>query len=282
MLGYSFMDIARPDLARKKNLRRIVWIAIAVLLACTAFLVLRLKNPPRHRENVTLSHDGRAVQAFVVFPRAKKKASVIVLVHEIYGLSDWARTMADELSDEGFIVVEPDLLSGHGPNGSGGYNDYTSQDERVQAVSSLDPATVLADLDATVDFAKKLPDTDGKIAVVGFSWGGWKSFEFATRRKDLNAVFVFYGTGPDDVTGITAPVYGFYAGNDEGVDGTVTATKDAMAAAHKLYDPVTYDGADHGFMRIGEDAKGSADPNKIAHDQAFVRLVKLLKEMGTR
>jgi carboxymethylenebutenolidase len=136
----------------------------------------------------------------------------------------------------------------------------------------------LADIDAADDFGK-LPVANGKIAVAGFSWGGWKSFEFATHRKDLNAVFVFYGTGPEDITAITAPVYGFYAGDDEGVDVTVPATIDAMKAANKFYDPVTYEGAEHGFMRLGEDRNNTVPGNKIAHDQAFTRMVKLLREM---
>ena len=151
----------------------------------------------------------------------------------------------------------------------------------MQAISDLDPVDVLADLDAVADFSKKLPATNGKIAVVGFSWGGWKSFAFATHRKDLSAVFVFYGTGPEDVTTITAPVYGFYAGDDGGVDVTIPSTIDAMKAANKIYDPVTYEGAEHGFMRLGEDSNNKVSANKIAHDQAFTRLVKLLRETET-
>ena len=272
------MDIARPDIKQKRKRQRIVWAVAVVVLACAVFLVSRLKEP--RREYVTLKHDGRAIQALVVFPKVKNKASVVILVHEIFGLSDWAKKMADELADEGFIVVAPDLLSGHGPDG-GGYSEFANQDARVEAVSSLDPAGVLADLDAAVDFGKNLPAANGKIAVVGFSWGGWKSFGFATHRKDLSAAFVFYGTAPADVTAITAPVYGFYAGNDGGVDVTVPATKYAMKAADKFYDPVTYEGADHGFMRVGENTNNKTDANKIARDQAYARLVKLLREMGT-
>jgi carboxymethylenebutenolidase len=274
------MDIARPDIKEKKKKKRqiVVWTAVVVILAVAVFLVLRIEESP-HREYVTLRHDARTLRALVVFPKIKNKASVVILVHEIYGLSDWARGMADELGEEGFIVIAPDLLSGYGPKG-GGDSDFASQDERVGAVSGLDPAGVLADLDAAVDFGKKLPATNGKIAVVGFSWGGWKSFAFATHRGDLSAVFVFYGTGPTDVTTINAPVYGFYGGEDGGVDGSIPATTDAMKAAGKFYDPVTYEGADHGFMRLGESLGNSNPSNKTARDQAFARLAKLLREMG--
>lgn len=238
----------------------------------------RLDASPRHHEYVALKHDNRTVQAFVVYPEVKNKASAVILIHEIFGLSDWAKEMADELAAEGFIVVAPDLLSGHGPNG-GGSAEIPSQDDRVKAVSGLDPNDVVADLDAAADYAKKIPAANGKIAVAGFCWGGAKSFAFATHRKDLSAAFVFYGTGPADVSTITAPVYGFYGGQDARVDATIPATTDAMKAAGKIYEPVTYDGAGHGFMRAGEDPGNTNPANKTAREQGFARLVKQLKEL---
>ena len=237
----------------------------------------RLDASPRHHEYVPLKHGDRTVQAFVVYPEVKTKAPVIVLIHEIFGLSDWAKEMADELAGQGFIVVAPDLLTGFGPNG-GGSDAFPSMDATTKAVSGLDAAVVNADLDAAADYAKKIPAANGKIAVAGFCWGGSKSFAFAAHRKDLSAAFVFYGTGPSDVTTITAPVYGFYAGNDARVGATVPATTDAMKAAGKKFDPVTYDGAGHGFMRAGE-APDASPANKAARDQGFARLVTLVKEM---
>lgn len=238
----------------------------------------RLDASPRHHEYVTLKHDNRSVQAFVVYPETKNKVPAVILIHEIFGLSDWAKEMADEIAAKGFIVIAPDLLSGHGAN-NGGSDSLPSQDDRVKAVSALDPNEVLADLDSAADYAKKIPAANGQIAVAGFCWGGSKSFAFAAHRKDLSAAFVFYGTGPSDVTTITAPVYGFYAGEDARVGATVPATKDAMKAAGKTYDPVTYDGAGHGFMRAGEDPGNTNPANKTAREQAFARLIKLLKEI---
>jgi carboxymethylenebutenolidase len=238
----------------------------------------KLEASPRHREYVPLKADGRTVQALVVYPETKNKASVVVMIHEILGLSDWAKEMADELAAEGFIVIAPDMLSGHGTN-NGGSDSLAGQEERVKAVSALDPAEVFADLDAAADYGKKLPAANGQIAVAGFCWGGAKSFAFATHRHDLSTAFVFYGTGPTDVSTINAPVYGFYGGEDARVDATIPATKDAMKAARKTYDPVTYDGAGHGFMRAGEDPGNTNPANKTAREQAFARLVKLLKEM---
>ena len=186
--------------------------------------------------------------------------------------------MADELAAKGFIVVAPDLLSGFGPNG-GGSSEFPSQDAAVKAVSGLNPDTVMADLDAAADYGKHLPAANGKIAVIGFCWGGGKSFAFAAHRKDLSAAFVFYGTAPADVTTITAPVYGFYAGNDARIGATIPATTEAMKAAGKKYEPVTYDGAGHGFMRAGEDPTNTVPGNKTAREQGFARLVLLLQRM---
>jgi carboxymethylenebutenolidase len=260
-------------------------VAAAMLLSLAAapshaqdWAKTRLDASPRHHEYVSLKHGDRTVQAFVVYPEVKTKAPVVILIHEIFGLSDWAKEMADELAAQGFIVIAPDLLSGFGPKG-GGSSEFPDQDATVKAVSGLDANGVIADLDAAADYGKHVPAGNGKIAVTGFCWGGGKSFAFATHRKDLSAAFVFYGGGPADVTTITAPVYGFYAGNDARIDATIPATTAAMKAAGKKYEPVTYDGAGHGFMRAGEDPTNTVPGNKTAREQGFARLVNLLQAM---
>ena len=256
----------------------VMFAAVTAPLRAQDWAKARLDASPRHHEYVALKHGDRTVQAFVVYPEVRSKAPVIILIHEIFGLSDWAKEMADELAAEGFIVVAPDLLSGHGPNG-GGSSEFPDQDATVKAVSALDAEGVMADLDAAADFAKHLPAANEKIATVGFCWGGGKSFAFAAHRRDLSAAFVFYGPGPSDVSTINAPVYGFYAGNDARIGATVPDTKAAMKAADKKYETVIYDGAGHGFMRAGEDPTNTNPANKVARDQAFTRLVALLKKM---
>lgn len=238
----------------------------------------RLDASPRHREYVTLKHGDRSFQAFVVYPEVKQKVPVVILIHEIFGLSDWAKEMADELAAAGYIVVAPDLLSGMGPNG-GGTDSFSGIDSVTKAVSGLNPDTVNADLDAAADYAKKIPASNGLIATAGFCWGGGKSFAFAAHRHDLSAAFVFYGPPPSDVSTITAPVYGFYAGNDARIGATVPGTIDSMKAAGKKYEPVTYDGAGHGFMRAGEDPSNTNPANKKARDEAFARLTKQLSDL---
>jgi carboxymethylenebutenolidase len=239
-----------------------------------------LNKSPRHQEWVKVTHGSRTVDAFVVYPEVSHKAPVVLLIHEIFGLSDWARSMADDIAAMGYIVIAPDLLSGTGPNG-GGTSAYADQQAVMKAVSGLDADTVTADLNAAADYALKLPAASGKLAVTGYCWGGGKSFLFATQRRDLSAAFVFYGPPPPTaaLSGITAPVYGFYAGNDARISATVPDTKTAMAAVGKKYDPVIYDGAGHGFMRAGEDPVNTNFANTAARTDSLKRLESLLKGM---
>lgn len=268
----------KRQLPRALSLWALLLLLAALPLAAQDWAKTRLEASPRHREYVNLKHNGRTVQALVVYPEVKGKAPVVILIHEIFGFSDWAKEMADELAAQGVIVIVPDLLSGHGPKG-GGSSEFAGQDDTIKAVSALDPDGVMADLDAAADYGKKLPASNGKLAVVGFCWGGSKSFAFAAHRKDLSAAFVFYGTAPSDVTTITAPVYGFYAGNDSRVGATIPDTTKAMKSAGKSYDPVTYDGAGHGFMRAGEDPGNTNPANKTAREEALQRLLKLLNRL---
>ncbi|MDP9051427.1 MAG: dienelactone hydrolase family protein [Acidobacteriota bacterium] len=258
-------------------------LAAAVLLSSTALLHAQdwakaaLLKSPRHYEFAPIKHGDRTVETFVVYPETNRKAPVIVMIHEIFGLSDWAKLMADELAAKGYIVVAPDLLSGAGPNG-GGTDAFAPSDVNA-AVSRLNADQVTADLDAAADYGKKLPAANGKTFVAGFCWGGGKSFGFAAHRQDLSAAFVFYGTPPSDVTAVSAPVYGFYAGNDARITATVPATTEAMKAAGKKYDPVTYDGAGHGFMRAGQ-APDASDANKKAYQEGFSRLTSVIDKLN--
>jgi carboxymethylenebutenolidase len=240
----------------------------------------RLEKSPRHLEWVKVNHDGREVNCFIGYPEVKEKATAVLVIHEIFGLSDWVRGVVDQLAEAGYIAIAPDLLSGAAPGG-GGTAELGSIDNVRKMISSLPPEQVTADLNAVAAYATKLPAANGKLAVAGFCWGGGQSFRYATNNKDLKAAFVFYGTGPDqaaDVARITAPVEGFYAGNDARVGATVPASTELMKAAGKTYEPVTYDGAGHGFMRAGEAPDANA-ANKKAHDEAWKRFLEALKKL---
>jgi len=238
----------------------------------------KLEKSPRHQEWVQIKHATRTVSTFVVYPEAKQKAPVVLVIHEIFGMTDWVRSVADQLAANGYIAVAPDLLSGMGPKG-GGSSEFADTQAAMKGISGLNPDQITADLNAVADYAKKIPAANGKLAVAGFCWGGTQTFRFATNRKDLAAAFVFYGAPPEHFAAITAPVYGFYAGNDARIGATVPATVDAMKKAGKTYEPVTYDGAGHGFMRAGEDPSNTNPANKKAHDDGWDRWLKLLKSI---
>jgi carboxymethylenebutenolidase len=248
---------------------------VALPLCAQDWARQELNKSPRHREWVTVKHDNRSVETFVAYPESKDKTPVVLIIHEIFGESDWIQDLADQVAAAGYIAVAPDLLSGMGPNGGG----TSSFPDATKGVSALKPDQVTADLNAAADYALKLPAANGKLFVAGFCWGGGKSFRFATDRPDLSAAFVFYGPPPDKdaMARIKAPVYGFYAGNDARIDATIPTATEEMKAAGKTYDPVVYEGAGHGFMRAGQ-APDASEANKKARDDAWERWKKLLKQ----
>src|SRR5438876_7700753 len=239
----------------------------------------RLEKPPRNLEWVKVKHGSREVNCFTGYPEAKEKATAVVVIHEIFGLSDWVRAVVDQLAEAGYIAIAPDLLSGAAPGG-GGTAEFGSGDAVRKAIFSLPPDQITADLQAVADYVAKLPACNGKVAVSGFCWGGAQTFRFATNNKGIKAAFAFYGTGPDkeeDIARINCPVYGFYGGNDERVNATIPKSTELMKKAVKTYEPVTYEGAGHGFMRAGE-APDANEPNKKAREEAWKRLKDLLKK----
>ncbi len=263
-----------------KRFAAILVAAVFVLLVAQAAAAqewarAQLEKSPRHREWVTVKHGDRTVQTFVAYPESNHKRPVVLVIHEIFGLTDWAQEVTDEVAEAGYIAVAPDLLSGMAPNG-GRTSDF-AEGKATEAVSHLDPDQVTADLNAAADYALKLPSSNGKLYVVGFCWGGGQSFRFATNRPDLSAAFVFYGPPPDKdaMARIKAPVYGFFAGNDARIGAMIPGAIEQMKAAGKVFEPVTYNGAGHGFMRAGE-APDASDANKKARNDSWVRWKALL------
>ena len=148
-----------------------------------------------------------------------------------------------------------------------------------KVIGSLPPEQITADLDAVAKYLSTLPAANGKIGVAGFCRGGGQSFRFATNNKNVKAAFAFYGTGPDnaaDLARIACPVYGFYASNDARVNATIPTTTELMKKGGKIYEPMIYDGAGHGFMRAGE-APDSSDANRKAREDSWKRMKELLR-----
>jgi carboxymethylenebutenolidase len=239
----------------------------------------RLEQSPRHLEWVTVRYGDREVKCFLAFPEVSRKATAVVVIHEIFGLTDWVRGVADQLAEAGYIAIAPDLLSGSAPGG-GGTAELGGTDEARKAIAALPPDQITADLKAVVGYVGGLPAASGKVAVSGFCWGGAQAFRFATNHEKLHAAFVFYGTGPEDesaIQRIQTPVYGFYGENDARVNVTVETSAALMKRAGKQFEAVTFDGAGHGFMRSGE-APDASEPNRRARTEAWKRWKDLLGE----
>jgi len=270
-----------------------ILLSLSLLIASSAaaqeWAKSKIESSPRHHEWVKVKHGDREVNCYVTYPEVKDKATAVIVIHEIFGLTDWARSVTDELAKSGYIAIEPDLLSGMAPGG-GGTAEMGGQDNATRAVGKLPQDQVTADLDAVAKYVSALPSCNGKIVVGGFCWGGGQSFHYATQNKDLKAAFVFYGTPPSEaeMAKINCPVYGFYGGNDYRVTSTVPKATEQMKAANKTYEPVTYDGAGHGFMRAGEQPEkpaasqkdhDDAVANKKARDEAWTRWKEILKKI---
>jgi carboxymethylenebutenolidase len=241
----------------------------------------RLNDTTRHHEWVEIETPaGRKVKTFVVFPEVKEKATAVIIIHENKGLTDWERSVADRIAEAGYVALAPDLLSGTGPNG-GGTSAFASRDAATQGIYALKPEQVTADLDAVAAYAKKIEGANGKIAVIGFCWGGGKSFAYAGHNPDLAAAMVCYGTAPEDeaaLKSIKAPVYGFYGGNDARITSQVPRVTESMKKLGKTYEPVVYAGAGHGFLRAGEQPTASEDDKK-AFAEGWERVKKILASL---
>ncbi len=237
----------------------------------------RLNTSPRHGEWVDIEVPGSKAKlhAFVVYPEVKEKAPVVIVIQEIFGLTDWIRSVADQLAAEGFIAIAPDLLSGKGPKG-GGTDEFPDRDSVTKAVRGLDAGEVTKQLDATRAYGIKLPSANGKSASIGFCWGGGVSFKYASEQPELNAAAVYYGTSPAAAAleKIKAPVAGFYGGNDNRVDATIPPAEKKMKELGKPYTPHIYEGAGHGFLRQSD---GSPANGKAAAE-AWPETVKFLRE----
>lgn len=238
----------------------------------------RLNTTPRHQEWIEVTHGDRVVHVYVAYPEVARRVPVVVLIHENRGLDTWIRSLADQVAEEGYIVLAPDMLSGYGLDG-GRTADFSGDDAAREALYRLPADQVMRDLRAVVDHARTMEAGNGRVAVAGFCWGGTQAFRLATEEERLDAVCVFYGTAPDDpqaLKKIQVPVHGFYGGNDARVTSTVERTVRQMEEAGKTYRPEIYEGAGHAFMHAGAEL-AAHDPNRRARDAAWKRWMELLE-----
>ena len=235
----------------------------------------RLAESPRHGEWIEYdAGDGDMVTAWVVYPERSDKAPVMIVIHEIFGLTDWVRGVADQLAAEGFIAIAPDLLSGKGYDG-GGTDSFSPEDVR-KAIRDLDRGEVNRRLRAAAGYATSLPSATSRAGSVGFCWGGSTSFRFATVWDGLDAAIVYYGSSPptESLAAIEAPVLALYGGDDARVNATIPPAKAEMDGLGKVYETEIYDGAGHGFLRQQSGREGK---NLRASEQAWARTLAFLR-----
>ena len=211
-------------------------------------LLLLLHSPAPHGEWVMIPAGADSVRGWVVYPERKTRAPVVVVIHEIYGLSPWIRAVADQFAADGFIAIAPDLLTSKNlPNST----DSVPAELATAAIRTLNQDDVHRQISAAANYAMALPSAEKKYGVVGFCWGGGVSFAHAVRSPSLGASVVYYGTSPASasLSSVKAPVLGLYGGNDARVDATIPPADSTMKALGKTYSPNIFEGAGHGFLR---------------------------------
>lgn len=227
---------------------------------------------PRRNEWVDIAVPGTnaKVRTWVVYPEGTQKAGAVLVLHGASGMSDWIRSVADQLAKEGFIAIAVDLSSGLGPNG-GHYDSFRFMDERMRATQTLGRDGTMARIKAVRDFAAKMPQSNGKTGSIGFCGGGTNSFTLATEVPEHNASVTYYGAAPPAaaLAKINAPVLGFYGEDDARIFASVEPTRAEMKKLGKAYEGHTYPHATHSFLwmqDLGNNFEATADswPRTIA------------------
>ena len=239
----------------------------------------QLKSSPRHAEWVDIkASSGAPIKSFVVYPERKDKAPVVIVIQEIFGLTDWIRGVADQLAKEGFIAIAPDFLSGMGPN-KGGSQELGEQGSvaEIRKLTDDDRIRILNDVRA---YALTIPAANGKTGTVGFCWGGAASSLFALRQPGHNAAVAYYGGMPTDPAAFAnakTPILGLYAANDNRVNATLDLAKAELAKKNVTYEQHFFEGAGHGFLRQ-QNGSAQAPNNRQASEKAWPLTLEFLRK----
>lgn len=240
-------------------------VATPPLPAGSATVRERLVSSPRHGEWAMIrTGPNDSVRAWVVYPERPSKAPVVLVVHEIFGLSTWVRGVADQLAAAGYIAIAPDLLTGKGTL----EGDTLTNSVATTAIRALRPDDVHRQLEAVGRYGMSLPAALQKYGIVGFCWGGGTSFAHAVRSPEgLGAAVVYYGPSPDttELSRVKVPVLGLYAGDDQRINARIPATDTIMRRLGKSYDVHFFEGAGHGFLRAQE----GREANRVAAERAW-------------
>ncbi|HET9455587.1 MAG TPA: dienelactone hydrolase family protein [Gemmatimonadaceae bacterium] len=235
----------------------------------------RLQSSPRHSEwAMVRTPAGDSVRAWVVYPERSTNAPVVLVVHEIFGLSSWVRGVADQMAAAGFIAIAPDLLTGKAPLEGDSLPTAVAQ----TAIRTLRPDDVHRHLEAVAQYGMNLPAAAKRYGIVGFCWGGSTSFAHAVRSPaGLGASVVYYGGSPDttELSRVRVPVLGLYAGDDQRINARIPATDSVMKRLGKSFEPHFFAGAGHGFLRQQEGREGA---NQRASDAAWPMTVAFFRK----
>lgn len=217
----------------------------------------RLVASPRHAEWAMVRvGNNDSVRVWLVYPERSTKAPVVVVVHEIFGLSTWVRAVADQFAADGFIAIAPDFLTGY----TGGVHpDSFPVDSARAAIRRLDAGQIQTRIDAVARWAMALPAAEPRYGIVGFCWGGSVVFNHAVHSPTLGAGVAYYGSAPppERLTSVRAPILGLYGENDARVNATIAPTDSTMRALGKTYQPQVFPGAGHGFLRAQDGQSGA-------------------------
>lgn len=197
---------------------------------------------------------GDTVRAYVAYPERQGAAPAIVVIHEIFGLTEWEPTVADDYARKGYVAIAPDLLaSRYGSTRALG-------DSARQMVGTLRGEDVVADLEATLAWVRAQPATNpGRVAAIGFCWGGGTVWRFVAAVPDLSAAVVCYGPAADTtmLARVRTPVLGVYGENDGRVNNQLPSVVRAMQAAGAPFVADSYPGTGHGFLKPGRRGHGT-------------------------
>jgi carboxymethylenebutenolidase len=233
----------------------------------------RIAKSPRHAEWVAIKVGATdSVMAWVVYPERRDKAPVVIAIHENTGINTWTRNVADQLAADGFIGIAPDLTTMFR---TGDLKTDPAPDAGRAAIGQVTPDFANRAIDAVAKYGMSLPAALPKYGIIGFCWGGARSFSHATHAPTLGASVVYYGSPPTaaQMAAIKAPVLGLYGGNDARINATIPATDSTMKALGKSYEYHIFDGAGHGFLRGQENPPANA----AASLQAWPKTIAFLK-----
>ena len=232
-----------------------------------------LTSSKLRKEFVDIPLGSTKLHTWVEYPAGEGKAPVVIVMQHGPGMDDWQRAVADQLAEQGFIAIAPDLHSGLGPNG-GNYDSFQGTDEVMRAIARITPDDMQARYKAARDYGLKLPRSNGKSASIGFCMGGGNSFRFAGEVPELNAAVVYYGATPSKeiMAKIKAPVLAFYGEDDARVTAANEPTIAAMKELGKSFESHVYPHATHGFLEY-QDLAG----NPFATSDSWARTIAFLK-----